>query len=442
MSSNKVVWSEGMFLRPQHFQQEQHYFEVLVERKTGSLQLFGWGFSELKLDEALLARGKVGLLKAVGIFPDGTPFDIPRDTPAPPSIKIDESCKDTAVVLAFPQYRAGIAEIATGGDSGGRRFQARDVAVRDVASASDVDEVVQVAEQTLRICLANEITDDWSKLAFTLVVESRSDGVKLSNTFVPPVLNVAIETTLRGYLMEVANLVRHRARMLAERIAQPGSSGVSEFADFLLLQLCNRMTPLLRHLEACRSLHPEALYRVFIELAGELGTFGNKDRLAVEFGRYRHDDLANTMRPVIEEIRKVLTGVLEQTAISIPWQERGRGVYVGAVQDLNLLQSANFVLAATANMPSEQLRGLFRTQVKLGSVEKIRDLVMSALPGVMLSALPAVPRQIPYHAGFVYFELDRSSDLWKSIEISRVIAMHIAGEFPGLQLELWAIRDR
>ncbi len=29
--NNRVVWSEGMFLRPQHFQQQDRYIETLVE---------------------------------------------------------------------------------------------------------------------------------------------------------------------------------------------------------------------------------------------------------------------------------------------------------------------------------------------------------------------------------------------------------------------------
>jgi type VI secretion system protein ImpJ len=30
--------------------------------------------------------------------------------------------------------------------------------------------------------------------------------------------------------------------------------------------------------------------------------------------------------------------------------------------------------------------------------------------------------------------------MWKQLETSGGLAMHIAGEFPGLELELWAIR--
>ncbi len=63
-----------------------------------------------------------------------------------------------------------------------------------------------------------------------------------------------------------------------------------------------------------------------------------------------------------------------------------------------------------------------------------------ALPGIALQALPVAPRQLPFHAGHFYFELDRGGELWKQLEKTGNLAMHIAGDFPSLELELWAIR--
>jgi type VI secretion system protein ImpJ len=99
-----------------------------------------------------------------------------------------------------------------------------------------------------------------------------------------------------------------------------------------------------------------------------------------------------------------------------------------------------FVLAARADVPSEELRRRFPAQLKVGPVEKITDLVRLALPGVPVLALPVAPRQIPFHAGFAYFELDQSSDLWDQLKNSGGVALHVAGEFPGLAMEFWAIR--
>jgi len=115
---------------------------------------------------------------------------------------------------------------------------------------------------------------------------------------------------------------------------------------------------------------------------------------------------------------------------------------VAVVTDVELQRKATFVLAVNANMPSEALRARFPTQVKIGPVERIRDLVNLALPGVTLTPMPVAPRQIPFHTGANYFELEtRNSDLWRQLEQSGGIAMHIAGDFPGLDLAFWAIRS-
>jgi type VI secretion system protein ImpJ len=74
-------------------------------------------------------------------------------------------------------------------------------------------------------------------------------------------------------------------------------------------------------------------------------------------------------------------------------------------------------------------------------VNNIRDLVQLQLPGIGLRSMPAAPRQLPYHAGYTYFELENSGELWKQMSKSSAFALHLAGEFPGLNMEFWAIRN-
>ena len=65
---------------------------------------------------------------------------------------------------------------------------------------------------------------------------------------------------------------------------------------------------------------------------------------------------------------------------------------------------------------------------------------MESDEAVPVNPVPVAPRQIPYHAGYVYFELDQSHELWSQLKSSGGIALHVSGEFPGLMMELWAIR--
>ena len=143
---------------------------------------------------------------------------------------------------------------------------------------------------------------------------------------------------------------------------------------------------------------------------------------------------------MIRDLRTYLSAVLEQTAVSIPIEERKFGISVGRLADRKLIGNASFVLAVSADIPAERVRRHFAGQAKIGPVEEIRQLVNSALPGIGVTALPVAPRQIPYNSGSVYFELDASSPYWGKMTTSGGIAVHVSGEYPGLNLELWAIR--
>jgi type VI secretion system protein ImpJ len=129
-----------------------------------------------------------------------------------------------------------------------------------------------------------------------------------------------------------------------------------------------------------------------------------------------------------------------QRAISLDVKKRGYGMHSAKVTDSSLIGSSSFVLSVHADIPGDQLRQTLPKQIKIGSVENIRELLSKSLPGIAITPLPVVPRQLPFHAGNVYFELDSASEYWSSLENSAGFGIHIGGDFPGLTIELWAIR--
>ncbi|MGD0429619.1 MAG: type VI secretion system baseplate subunit TssK, partial [Acetobacteraceae bacterium] len=116
------------------------------------------------------------------------------------------------------------------------------------------------------------------------------------------------------------------------------------------------------------------------------------------------------------------------------------GVRVGEITDSAIVTDCTWVLVVSAQVPPDTLRRSFPNQTKIGPVEKIRDLITVALPGITVSALPVVPRQLPYYAGRSYFELDRTGPYWAALKNSAGIAIHVTGQIPGLEIECWAIR--
>jgi type VI secretion system protein ImpJ len=109
-SNNRVVWSEGLFLRPQHFQQQERHLERYIEGRSRDLRAHSWGFTELGLERDLLAIGKFGLRRAAGVFPDGTPFSLPDDDPLPAPLEMTSQVRDQKVFLAIPLRKESARE--------------------------------------------------------------------------------------------------------------------------------------------------------------------------------------------------------------------------------------------------------------------------------------------------------------------------------------------
>lgn len=438
--TNRVVWQEGMFLRAQHFQQQDRWLEQSLRGACLSLRAYPWGVGHMLIDRDLLATGRFALSACSGVFEDGTAFSVPGETDHPVPLDLAETARNVVVYLAVPVRQAGAVEIATGAELEGR-YGLRDFEAYDTHSATPQTAALQVGRLRLRYLLETDDRAGYLCIGLARVLEVAADRrVSLDDRWIPPALLCAAATPLAGLIAELSGMLNQRGEALAARMTAPGQRGVSEVSDFLLLQSVNRWQKLLEHWAGSGNLHPEELYAALVQMAGEFATFTEASRRPGSYPGYRHEDLQRSFAPVVADLRRSLSAVIEQTAVAIPLQERRHGVHVGQIVDRTILRGSVFVLSVQADMPSESLRRLFPSQAKIGAVEQIRELVNSALPGIAVRALPVAPRQIPFYAGASYFELDRNSPHWQHMQSSGGFALHVSGDFPNLKLELWAIK--
>ncbi len=446
---SKVVWSEGMFLQPQHFQQQDRYLEALVRQSCGPLRPYGWGVTHLALDREVLALGKIAITAARGLLPDGTPFAIPDHDPPPAPLDIGADVRNTRVMLALPLRRTGMADAERGEprETAARyRAVAREVRDNNVDTANN-SAFVEIGEPRLRLFLDSRDFGEYTAIGVARVLEKRPDQrVVLDADYLPPCLDCRGVPTLAGFVTEVLGLLHQRGDALADRVVGAGiARGASlDIAQFLRLQTVNRFEPLFAHLAAMQGLHPEDFYQIALQLAGEMATFTDKvKRRPPVFPAYDHDDLRKTLGVLMTELRRSLSLEEVDAAIQIPIEERQYGIRVAIITDRErpLLTKANFILAVRADMATDLLRARFPTQVKIGPVERIAQFVNHHLPGIGVSPLPVAPREIPYRADFTYFRLDRSSEFWKQILNSGGFAFHVGGEFPGMEMAFWAIKE-
>jgi len=439
--NSKVVWSEGMLLQPQHLQQHDRFWQQNLESRVAGLRPYAWGFSSLVLDEQQLAMGKLALVSCAGVFPDGTAFNLPASDNLPLPLDIPKDSRDLLIVLALPSRRPGIPEVCDAlGSDNFARYRTAEYEVWD-SNGTEINTLLQIGQLRVRLAAEGDVINAYTTLGVAKVIERKADErLVLDPEYCPPCLDIRAAPRLGALVDELVGLLQQRGAALSGRLTQPTAAGAAELADFLLLQLVNRVEPLFSHLSNMSGLHPEALYQAVIALAGELATFSRPDKRAVRYPVYCHSQLRESFAPVIEDLRQSLSMVMDAHAVPLSLEPRQYGIWVAVVPDKELFKSASFILAVNAQMSPELLRAGFPPKTKVGTVEKIRDLVNLQLPGIGLRPLPVAPRQLPYHAGFTYFELDRSSELWKQLASSAGFAMHVAGDFPGLQMEFWAIR--
>jgi type VI secretion system protein ImpJ len=442
-ATNRVVWSDGLFVKPQHFQQQQRYLEHQINERALAVSDYLYGFSDLQLNAEYLSFGRVGLVRASGLFPDGMRFCLPEDDLMPEPLKItDASVANQVVYLALPLGSESLAEVEWPEAAIAGRFRAQSAEVRDLHSIDGDSHAIDVARVAPRLMLEREDRSAYAALAIGRILEKRPDGsLVMDPNFVPTMLSVRAAPRLQRFVGEMAGLMRERAKNIAERVGAPGQGGVADVADFMLLQMLNRAHPKFMHLARLRQLHPERLYEVLLELCGELVTFTDENRLPQEFTAYDHDLPEDSFAPLMQVLRQSLSTVLEPRALAIQLQQRQYGLTVAPIQDVQLIGQAEFILAVKADMPLDDLRKQFTQQCKVASVEKIRDLISLQLPGVPLTPLPVAPRQLPYHAGFVYFRLDDQSQAWQMLDNASGFAFHVAGSFPGMEMQFWAIRS-
>lgn len=439
---NKPVWTEGMFLRPQHFQQLERFGTAQLEARVQGLRPYGWGLTDLHLDEGLLKTGKLAIVRCAGVFDDGTPFRIPAEATAPLPLEIPRTLRESVIHLCIPIRRAGTADVRF--DTTVQvetRFVAEEFEAADSVQGAAGRESIEVGRLQALLRSDAEPMQGYSSLPIARVLERRPDeSVLLDDEFIPTVQNHLASPTLAGFMSELDGILHQRGEAIAGRLGTASSKSVADITDFLTLMIINRAESGVKHLAATPGIHPVDLYFYLVGLAGELATITGPGSRPNFMPTYDHRSISTCFGPLIRELRRSLNFATAQKAVPIPLEDRNFGIRVGVIHDGTLLNEAAFVLAARAAVDSEALRANLPRRIKIGSVESIRDLVMRHLAGVEIYPMPSEPRQIPFRANTVYFSVNIRSEHWQQVRSSRAVAVHFAGDIPDLQLELWAIR--
>src|SRR6516225_6643260 len=185
---SKVAWTEGLFLRPHHFQQNDRYHEHLLESRVRYATPYPWGFSALEIDRDLAQQSKFCLRRATGVMPDGTPFDIPADSPIPEPIDVPETAAGQITWLSLPVAAPNSREVDDkDADSTSRYLRGAETFI-DSTSALRIEEEIDVAHPRLAFELRRTAKPGYMGLGIARVLEVRDRNILFDEKFIPPML--------------------------------------------------------------------------------------------------------------------------------------------------------------------------------------------------------------------------------------------------------------
>ncbi len=437
-----VLWTKGTFLTPQHLQLQDRFLEDSLNFRLQALKFCAWGFSEVVLDQELLAEGQLAVTRASGIFPDGLLFEIPGPDQPPPSKALaeffDPGVRDLDIYLTVPDYKLKGLNVAGLGRSAGSRYLAEISNVRDDNTGTG-ERPIQIARKNLRLLAANETREGSSALRIANVERTEAGAFRLNPRFVPPLLEVRASDYLRGLVNGILEILSAKSTQLAGGRRQKNQSladfTASDIANFWLLYTVNSHIPVLSHLLQGQRCHPEELFSELTALGASLTTFSTTVRPR-DLPLYDHLNLSRVFSDLEEKLRLLLESVVPTNVVSLPLKQVKGTIYATAIDQDKYLANTRMYLAFSADTSEESIIRKVPQLVKASSASQIEQLINMALPGISLNHVTVPPSAIPVKMKYQYFSLNQAGPAWEAVVRSRNFGAHVPGELLNPQMEL------
>jgi type VI secretion system protein ImpJ len=442
---SRVVWSEGMYLGPHHFQVQGRYFEDSIQFAASALWFASYGLAGIELDADALQNGTVSLLHARGIFPDGLAFNIPESDPVPAARSIADLFPPTRdyleILLAVPAHKPNGLNCALEDLNGANpRYVAETRVLHDENSGSS-ERPVRLGRKNLRLLTDTEPAAGMTTLPVARVVRDGSGHFIYDASFVPPVLQISASSRLMLLLQRLIEILSEKSTAIARRSGGSLTEfSTREIANFWLLHAVNSALAPLQHQLASKRGHPEELFLEMSRLAGALCTF-SLDSHPRNLPAYDHAALTPCFERLDAEIRSHLEIIVPTNCISIPLKPAGDYFYEGEITDQRCLNRSRWVLAVRASLGEAELMAKVPQLVKLCTPPFVRELVKRALPGMALTHLAVPPPAISTRVETFYFGVSRSGPCWDHMVQTRSVGLYVPGEIPNPEAEIFVVLD-
>ncbi len=444
MTAKKPIWTEGLFITEHHLQQQDAYHEELLDRRLQALPEPAWGITELQVDEDALAQGQFVLRSFRAILPDGTPVECGgAEGHAPDSRDVNAhfgpAMSNLPVYIGLARQSAARGNVGAEGASTGR-YDRESSTVADL-NAGGRELEIQWARPRLRIFFGNEPREGYASVQIADLLRTEAGAIILRDTFVPPAMCLGTSNFLQDGLRRVANALTTRARTVAATRRQRSDARVEfdagDVSKMLLLAALNRAIPRISHLLDNSQSHPETAYLALVELAGELCTF-SPDGDPSTLPKYNYLNLGDTFEPLFARTLALINTTVDERYVEIPLKRREDGMYLGKIENRDLLRH-EFFIAASGTLSDAEIHQQLPKLSKIASWNGIGTILNSAVNGARIELEFRPSAALPVRPGVSFFRVQRTPEFWPDIQGTGTVAIYHPLPKEAVELSLYAV---
>lgn len=445
MNNAKILWGEGLFLRPQHFQQQDAHAEALSRRTLLAANPFAWGVRDLDLDIDSLKSGVLRFNRIDAVFANGDFFTAPDIDQLPPPLALDAAVAEewaTEFFLALHHINphGGNSTESTAG-SGQARYLIVPREIHDLytdAAEADIATLSKIAH----LKSGNEPRDQFLTLPLVRIRRTSSNGFEVDSAFLPPSLSLLSAPGLYMLLRRQIDALLAKVDALYGFHREP-SKNIIEFrsgdiASFWLLHTASSACATLTHLFRNPDTSPERLFQELLRLAGGLMTFSKACSLN-DLPAYDHGQPGPCFARLDLILRELLDTVISTRYFAIALTQPKPAFHAGRLDSEKINAETAFYLSITAAHPQSEIIESIPSRIKVGSPDDVEKLVLSAMSGVRLSHAAQVPAAIPVRPGACYFALDAHGPLYERMLKAQSVMIYAPESYRDLKIEMIAV---
>ncbi len=455
-----VLWYQGLFLHPQHFQQSDAWTQSLLSPIHEYGQPWNWGVCRMEIRPDALQGLSFDLAGGEFIFPDGSWASVPGNARiAPRTFRKEEleAGRPFTLYLGLRNHNDGGGNVTVvRGTADLLSADTRYVSPPDHEEMKDTHRggpaaPVNLMEYSLRVLLEKE-RGEAPEYQVIPVAEVEYDGneLKPSRSFVPPLVTITASDSIRQIVQNIREQVISHCHRLEEYKVPRDTQNTEVDAGYLLfllaLRTLNRYAPALCHLLEAPHPHPWTVYGMLRQMVGELSAFTDRVNALGQLAdgtellpKYQHTALLTCF----SEAQMLITELLGAIVIGperVIHLDRNGGYFTAQVPAEAFEGRHAFYLVLRTAESRGNVMEIMQHIAKVSSVEYMRTLIGRALPGIPLEFSLLPPPGLPNRPNSYHFRLDLSSPQWTEIQKNESICLYWDQAPKDVKVEFVVIR--